>query len=76
MSNLVIKNPDPQMIELIQLRAAANGISIDEEAKSILHHVLQSADYDSFIREVREIRASMPRQQSDSADLIREERDR
>lgn len=75
MVSITIPDLEPQMLEQLKDRAVNNGISIEEEAKRILQNNLQASDWEKVLQEIREIRASMPPQTTDSAELIREDRD-
>lgn len=57
-------------------RASEHGISVEEEARLVLEESL-GRDWNRFWQKTEEIRASLAgRRFQDSADLIREDRDR
>jgi plasmid stability protein len=78
MSSLVIPDIDDSMIERLSDRAAANGRTTKSEAKAILQEALGSPPASGWKKTnaIRESLAATSQRFSESADLIREDRDR
>ncbi len=67
---------DDQTERLLRERARRDGVSIEEEARKLLDRALRS-DWDSFWARVDRVREGLSGQSfPDSAELIREDRDR
>jgi plasmid stability protein len=76
MPQLLVRDVSPEIVDAIKRRAAANGRSAEAEHRAILEEVLH-AQREAFKARARERReATAGRIQGDSADLIREDRDR
>jgi len=78
MSQLTLRDIDESLMSRLKQRAAAHGQTIEAEAKTILAQMLGHAEDDVWAR-VDAIHARMTasgRTFSDSAELLREDRDR
>ncbi len=76
MSDLLVRDLDPALVERLKLRAKTSGRSVQAEVKEILKSNLP-LPMDEARRRIDEIRAQfLGRRFSDSADLIREDRER
>jgi plasmid stability protein len=77
-----IEGIDERLLKSIELRAAANGRSLEDEVQSILESVVvdtsEPSSKKNWLEELDRIRAMTPKgvQQTDSTDMIREMRDR
>lgn len=76
MTQITITNLDPTLLESLRQRAAEHGLSPEEEAKTILTAVLQPDRLWASIDEIRQRIACNGLQQTDSALLLREDRNR
>jgi plasmid stability protein len=76
MGQLLVRQLDDRLINALKERAAKNGRSVEAEHRAILEEVLDRdrREFIELARQLRESLAGIP--QTDSADLIREERDR
>jgi plasmid stability protein len=82
MPNILIRDIEPELLENLKLRAQYNGRSLQAEVKRILEQSasappvrpLSVEDRVKLIKRLQE--QTKGRQFSDSADLIREDRDR
>lgn len=82
MTQLVLNNLDPQILDNLKIRAAKHNRSLEDELKAILQEVL-AAELDTkaekisaFREQATQIRQSLHgRTHTDSALLIREDRD-
>jgi plasmid stability protein len=75
MSDLVINGLEPHVIHALRWRAERSGRSLEEEVRRVLVEAARLT-VDEKLAMVDEIRSAMPRQSTDSADLIREDRGR
>ncbi len=76
MSQIVIDDVDPKLVHRLAQRAASTGRSVEEEVKHLLEDSVGLTP-NPAIEEARRIRArSGGRTLSDSAELIREDRER
>jgi plasmid stability protein len=76
MSELVLHDVDPKLVDRLALRAASTGRSVEEEAKLLLEDSV-GLSHCRAVEAARRIRArSGGRMLSDSAELIREDRER
>jgi plasmid stability protein len=67
---------DDRTERLLRARARQDGVTMEEEARKLLDRALRS-DWDSFWERVDRVQQSLNGQSfPDSADLIREDRDR
>jgi len=83
MSQLIIDSLDPQILAGLQARASKHNRSLQEELKAILQQVIEpeitpsQAQMAAFREQAAQIRQNLSGQvHTDSAQLIREERDR
>lgn len=79
MTDLTIPNVSEATMRLLRDRAAASGRSVEDEARELLSRSVEpSVDRATLLARADRIRAMTPRDvpQTDSTELIREERDR
>jgi plasmid stability protein len=76
MSQIVIPDLDDATLARLRERAARHGRTIETEAKTILAEALASNDPWAEVNALRDKLAASGRTFSDSAELIREDRDR
>jgi antitoxin FitA len=72
---LLVRNVNDQLIRSLKERAARNGRSVEAEHRDILEKAL-GPEAESFFEVAARLRAETPPQTSDSAALIRADRDR
>lgn len=75
MAHLVLHDVDPKVIEELRKRADPLGRAIEDEAKVVLEESL-GLSRGRALRAARRIRAEIPGPFSDSAELLRQDRDR
>jgi plasmid stability protein len=75
MAHLVLNDVDPKVIEELRRRGDPHGRAIEEEAKVILEEAL-GLSRARAVRAARRIRDELAPPAADSADLLREDRDR
>ena len=76
MAEILVRDLDEDVVEILKSRAEKEGRSLQAEAKVILEEAAK-LDMESALRLVDEIRSRFKgRKFSDSAELIREDRDR
>jgi hypothetical protein len=76
MSHGLMLQIDDQTERLLRERARRDGVTIEEEARRLLGRALQSG-WDSFWEKAEKVQQSLAgRSFPDSADLIREDRER
>lgn len=78
MSQLLISDLDPEKLALLRQRASQHGRSLEDEAKSILEQAAEGALplVWAGVDAVRQQIASSGRHFTDSAELLREDRNR
>ncbi len=77
MPDLLLQNLDSQLYQDLHWYAAEHGVSVEEEAKSILNQILErKREMEDIIREADEFARRVGPQTIDSTDIIREERER
>ena len=77
MPNVLVRDIDTKVLERLKKRAADKGRSLQSEVKIILTDVSNQPDQLSELEVIRRIKASIKnRNQSDSAELLREDRAR
>jgi plasmid stability protein len=77
MSQILIRNLSPETVERLKVQAKRSGRSLEAEVRVILEQAGRPRySPEDFQRMTAEIRATAGPQQSDSTDLIREDRDR
>ena len=74
MAQLTVRNVPEEIVTALRVRAAKNRRSAEAEHREILEASLQSATSDFWAR-ADALRASLPRQRTDSAAILRELRD-
>ena len=75
MGQLIVRGLDDRLIQALKQRAARSGRSAEAEHRALLEQALRP-ETESFAEAAARLRARTPRQSSDSADLIRKDRDR
>lgn len=78
MSQLTLRDIDESLMSRLKQRAAVHGQTVEAEAKTILAQMLGNAEDDVWARvdAIHARLASSGRTFSDSAELLREDRDR
>ena len=76
MAQLTVRRIDPEIVRRLKLRAAQHGRSADAEHRAILERVLGTGADDFWIEAARLRESARRRKHTDSAKLIREDRDR
>ncbi|PPQ40148.1 FitA-like ribbon-helix-helix domain-containing protein [Rhodopila globiformis] len=75
MGQLIVRGLDDRLVQALKQRAARSGRSAEAEHRALLEQALRP-ETESFAEAAARLRARTPRQTSDSADLIRTDRDR
>jgi plasmid stability protein len=75
MGQLIVRGLDDRLIQALKARAARTGRSAEAEHRAILEQTLAS-EAESFAAAAARLRARSPRQTTDSAELLRKDRDR
>ncbi|NOG72068.1 FitA-like ribbon-helix-helix domain-containing protein [Roseicella sp. DB1501] len=75
MGQLLVRGLDERIIRTLRQRAARAGRSVEAEHRAILEQVL-GPEMESFADVAARLRAQSPQQRTDSADLLRADRDR
>lgn len=75
MGQLIVRGLDDRLIQSLKQRAARAGRSAEAEHRAILEQALQS-EAEPFVAAAARLRARTPPQATDSATLIRRDRDR
>jgi antitoxin FitA len=77
MAQVLIRGLKESTVKALKKRARANGRSLQAELKQILEEEARlDAQWDAWAEEADRLQDECPPQTSDSADLIREDRDR
>lgn len=77
MSQLLVRNLDPAVVECLKQRAAQNHRSLEAEVRSILEEIAaREQRVQEFLQFADYARKVSGPQKTDSTDLIREDRDR
>jgi len=80
MAQLIINNLDPPLLEKLKIRAANHQRTLEEELEAILREVIeaeQATKMKAFSDQAAQMRQSLSgRVHTDSADLVREDRER
>jgi len=76
MAQILVRNLDPDVVERLKSRARANGRSLQAEVKMILEQGAKVLDMRTARELADAIRKGFGRTFDDSAELIREDRDR
>ena len=74
MATIIIRNLDELVAERLRLRARANGVSVEEEARRVLADGTKLTRKD-IAAAAAAIRAQQKMHRSRAADLLREDRD-
>ncbi len=75
MGQLIVRGLDDAIIQALKQRAARSGRAAEAEHRAILEQALRP-ETETFADAAKRLRASTPPQSSDSADIIRRDRDR
>ena len=75
MGQLLVRSLNEELIRALKQRAARSGRSVEAEHRVILEQALRT-DVEDFATAAARMRASTPKQSSDSADIVRRDRDR
>ena len=75
MGQLIVRGLDDAVIQALKQRATRTGRSAEAEHRAILEQALRP-EMESFADAAARLRARTPPQTTDSADLIRRDRDR
>ena len=75
MGQLIVRGLDDRIIQALKQRAARAGRAAEAEHRAILEQVL-GPELESFAEAAARLRARTPKQTSDAADLVRQDRDR
>jgi plasmid stability protein len=75
MGQRIVRGVDDQIIQALEQQAARLGRSAEAEPRAILEQVLRP-ETERFAEAASRLRARAPRATTDSADLIRRDRDR
>ncbi len=77
MPNVLVRDVETAILEKLKIRAAGNGRSLQSEVQLILKNAAAKAEPLSELETAREIRGSLRvKKQSDSGELLREDRQR
>lgn len=77
MPNVLVRDVEPEILEKIKNRAAKNGRSLQTEVQIILKDAAAKPEPLSDLETARKIRSMLNvKNQSDSAELLREDRQR
>ncbi len=77
MATVTIRNLEDETVERLKKLARSNNRSLEAELREILERTARRMDRETFLREAERIaQKTRHRQQTDSVDLIREDRDR
>lgn len=78
MQNLVLTDVDDTVLLYLRERAARHGRTLTEEAKAVLAEALRTEGHDVWapVDAIYQRLAASPQTFSDSAELLREDRDR
>jgi plasmid stability protein len=75
MGQLIVRGLDDRLIQTLKQRAARVGRSAEAEHRAILEQALRP-EMEPFAETAARLRARTPPQATDSADLLRQDRDR
>ena len=76
MPSILIRDLDKETIKQLKRRAAANGRSLQAEAKEIIERSARQKTFEQLRREADLLAKAGGPQKTDSVDLIREDRNR
>ena len=75
MGQLIVRGLEDRLIQALKRRAARAGRAAEAEHRAILQQVLEP-ETESFAEAAARVRARTPPQKTDSAELLRRDRDR
>lgn len=75
MGQLIVRGLDDRLVQALKQRAARAGRSAEAEHRAILEQILRP-ETETFAEAAARLRARTPPQSTDSADLVRQDRDR
>ena len=75
MGQLLVRGLDDRIIQTLKQRAARSGRSVEAEHRALLEQVL-GPEVEAFADAAARLRLQSPPQRTDSADLLRADRDR
>jgi plasmid stability protein len=77
MASVLIRDLDPAVVDRLKARAEENGRSLQKELKALLERAAAEATWAEARADIARVRKRFAgRQFSDSAELVREERER
>jgi len=78
MANLTIRNVEDEIVDRLKDKAVRNGRSLEAELRDVLKQAANRKTREELLAEIDRIAAMTPKdvKQTDSAELIREDRDR
>jgi plasmid stability protein len=76
MAELIVRNIDSELVQRLEMQAAQNHRSVEAEHRAILEEALRPAPSDFWQRAADLRAATRGRRATDSAVLVREDRDR
>ncbi len=78
MANLTIRNVDDHVVERLKKKAKDNNRSLEDELRELLKHAAHRRSPEELLAIAARIAAMTPEgiKQTDSAELLREDRDR
>jgi plasmid stability protein len=76
MSQILVRDLSPEVVEKLKLRAKRNRRSLAAEVRTILDQAVGSAGRAELLEFARQMRMASGPQTTDSTDLIREDRER
>ncbi len=77
MPNVLVRDVETSILEKLKIRAAGNGRSLQSEVQIILKDAAAKAEPLSELKTAKKIRESLRvKKQSDSSELLREDRER
>ena len=79
MAKLVVRDLDPKVVARLEVRARSHGHTVEEEAKAILEEVEEASPLprqEAYRLALESQRRFAGRVMSDSAELLREDRER
>jgi plasmid stability protein len=76
MTRLVVKDLNPEVVARLEVRARSHGRSLEAEAKAILEAAAPLSREEAYQAALESQRRLAGRMMSDSAELLREDRER
>jgi plasmid stability protein len=74
MGQLLVRGLDDKVIDTLKRRAARSGRSVEAEHRAVLERAL-APEIETFVEAAARLRARTPTQTTDSAEIIRQDRD-